>query len=188
MLQDYEAYVATASFLSPSRIPRNQLPNIQDVPYDANREPTQQVTGSSEGVPLVGDCDLDNVEYKESVLDVLLLSIFRKLVSENTAGVTSEKEGILGLLEQGRKFMLQPNQMAEAQHEMVYKTLGGLMTPVLPPFYRIFMSGIIPKLVSEWDGKQLAPWFYAPWPDWFANGNSSGLSFTSETLLTVGQD
>eukprot|EP00957_Ditylum_brightwellii_P141316 10767050-Ditylum_brightwellii.AAC.1 len=35
---------------------------------------------------------------------------------------------------------------------MVYNTLGGLMTPVLPPFYRIFMSGIVPKLGTDYDG------------------------------------
>jgi hypothetical protein len=58
--------------------------------------------------------------------------------------------------------MLQPGQTAEAQNKMVYDTLGGLMTPVLPPFYRIFMSGIVPKLGTEWDGKQIGPWFYAP--------------------------
>ena len=48
---------------------------------------------------------------------------------------------------------------------MVRDTLGGLMTPVLPPFYRIFMSGIVPK--ADWvpedlRGKQIGPWFYAP--------------------------
>jgi len=77
--------------------------------------------------------------------------------------VVSDKPGIQGLLEQGRTFMLQPGQTPEAQHKMVYDTLAGLMTPVLPPFYRIFMSGIVPKLGTEWDGKQLGPWFYAPW-------------------------
>ena len=34
--KDYEAYVATASFLSPSRIAREELPNVQDVPMDKN--------------------------------------------------------------------------------------------------------------------------------------------------------
>ena len=37
----------------------------------------------------------------------------------------------------------------KAQHTMVKYTLGGLMTPVLPPFYRIFMSGIVPRLGSS---------------------------------------
>jgi len=116
------------------------------------------------GLPLVADCELEAVEFKDSLLDKLLLSIFRDLVTENTGGVTSSKKGNEGLLEQARKYMLQPGQTPEAQHMMVRKTLGGLMTPVLPPFYRIFMSGIIPKSVGgeEWGGKQVGPWLYAP--------------------------
>uniref|UniRef100_A0A7S3P4L4 Beta-carotene isomerase D27-like C-terminal domain-containing protein n=1 Tax=Amphora coffeiformis TaxID=265554 RepID=A0A7S3P4L4_9STRA len=161
MRDDYDAYVATASFLSPSRIPRMQLPNVQDVPYDKEREP-KDAGVDQEGVPLVADCGLESVDFKGNILDKTLLSIFRKLVAQNTGGVTSEKAGIQGLCEQGRTFMLQPNQTPEAQHKMVYDTLGDLMTPVLPPFYRIFMSGIVPKLGTSIDGKQLGPWFYAP--------------------------
>jgi hypothetical protein len=159
---DYDAYIATASFLSPSRVPRRQLPNVQDVPFDKNAVVPSKSGGSENGVALVADCELDDLVYQDSPLDKLLLSIFRKLVTTNTNGVTSEKEGIDGLLEQGRTFMLQPEQTAEAQHQMVKSTLGGLMTPVLPPFYRIFMSGIVPKLGTDLDGKQLGPWFYAP--------------------------
>lgn len=159
--KDYEAYVATASFLSPSRIPRTQLPNVQDVPMDNNTAVAPKLT-SEEGLPLVADCELDEMEYQDSPLDKLLLNIFRKLVEKNTGGIQSEKPGIEGLLEQGRTFMLKPGQTPEAQHKMVYDTLGGLMTPALPPFYRIFMSGIIPKLGTDMDGKQIGPWFYAP--------------------------
>ena len=162
MRQDYDAYVATSAFLSPSRIPRNQLPNVQDVPYDKDADPSKQVVIGEEGVQLVVDCELEVMTYNDSALDKLLLSIFRKLVEKNTGGVTSEKEGILGLLEQGRTFMLEEGQTPEAQHKMVYDTLGGLMTPVLPPFYRIFMSGIVPKIGTNFDGKQIGPWFYAP--------------------------
>jgi beta-carotene isomerase len=45
------------------------------------------------------------------------------------------------------------------------------MTPILPPFYRIFMSGIIPKIQLPYNNnnitihaeeKQYGPWFYAP--------------------------
>jgi beta-carotene isomerase len=157
---DYDAYVATASFLSPSRIPRMDLPNIQDVLIDKNAIPSDQI--SDDGAPLVADCELDDIRYKESILDKILLSIFRKLVAKNTGGVTSDQEGINGLLEQGRTFMLQEGQTPEAQHKMVSDTLGGLMTPVLPPFYRIFMTGIVPKLGTDYDGKQIGPWFYAP--------------------------
>jgi hypothetical protein len=163
---NYDAYVATASFLC-SRIPRDQLPNVQDVPFSAQAttiisSPTNNVIVEN-GVPLVADCELDDMTYQDSWLDKTLLSIFRKLVEKNTGGVTSDKPGIEGLLDQGRQFMLQPGQTPEAQHKMVYNTLAGLMTPALPPFYRIFMSGIVPKLGTDYDGKQLGPWFYAPW-------------------------
>jgi hypothetical protein len=164
MQQDYAAYIATASFLSPSRIPRMDLPNVQDVPMDKAPVvvPMKQLTAEDGTTPLVADCELEDKKFNESLLDKLLLNIFRTLVTKNTGGVTSDKPGIDGLLEQGRTFMLQPGQTAEAQNKMVYDTLGGLMTPVLPPFYRIFMSGIVPKLGTEWDGKQIGPWFYAP--------------------------
>lgn len=162
MQKDYDAYVATASFLSPSRIPRRQLPNLQDVTIDKNAVPkTYEAEDGS--VPLVDDCELEPMTYEESPLDKVLLAIFRNLVEKNTNGVTSDKKGIEGLLEQGRTFMLQPGQTAEAQHKMVSDTLAGLMTPVLPPFYRIFMSGIVPNIGTQWDGKQIGPWFYAPW-------------------------
>ncbi|GKY91068.1 hypothetical protein MPSEU_000079600 [Mayamaea pseudoterrestris] len=163
MAKRYDDYVATASFLSPSRIPRKQLPNLQDIPYCKPNDSVTPAAIDENGVPLVADCELKEMEYRDNILDTALLNIFRKLVKRNTGGVTSSKPGIDGLLDQGRTFMLQPNQTSEAQHKMVYDTLGGLMTPVLPPFYRIFMSGIVPKIGSDWDGKQLGPWFYAPW-------------------------
>jgi hypothetical protein len=157
MKQDYDAYITTASFLSPNRIPRNKLPNVQDIPMNKEEELKQQKLLSDDGLPLVPDCNLQNVAYNESPLDKLLLSIFRKLVTKNTGGVSSDKIGINGLLEQGRKYMLQPDQTPEAQHTMVQTTLGDLMTPVLPPFYRIFMSGILPKVEAfgEYGGKQV---------------------------------
>jgi hypothetical protein len=164
MQSNYDAYVATASFLSPSRIPRRELPNLQDVPMDKNAfDPTQtQLFVAEDGVtPLVADCVLVDKQYNDNILDKILLSIFRKLVTKNTGGIASEKPGIEGLLEQGRIFLLQPGQTPEAQHKMVYDTLAGLMTPVLPPFYRIFMSGAIPKPLDSQE-RQLGPWFYAP--------------------------
>ncbi len=165
MKKDYSAYVATAAFLSPSRIPRLNLPNVQDVPFN-DIQPSMASSSSSSSNPdeLVQDCTLEDKKFDDSILDKILLKIFRNLVEKNTNGVASSKEGIDGLLEQGRTFMLQPNQTPEAQHKMVYDTLGGLMTPVLPPFYRIFMSGIVPKVgVDSLDNKQFGPWFYAPW-------------------------
>ena len=162
MRADYKAYVATASFLG-SRIPRNELPNVQDVPYP-DLTPVE-ASSAGEDPDLVPDCTMEPMNYEDSILDKLLLKIFRNLVTKNTGGITSEKDGIEGLLEQGRSFLLQPDQTSEAQNKMVRDTLGGLMTPVLPPFYRIFMSGIIPKaeLVPEdVRGRQIGPWFYAP--------------------------
>mmetsp|Transcript_24830 Transcript_24830/g.68766 ORF Transcript_24830/g.68766 Transcript_24830/m.68766 type:complete len:441 (+) Transcript_24830:51-1373(+) len=169
--QDYDAYVATSSFLSPSRIPRMDLPNVQDVPLisepstkstESETSNTQTTLLDDQGRPLVADCSLEDLKYKNNPLDSLLLSLFRKLVTKHTGGVTSDQPGLTGLLEQGRTYMLQEGQTPEAQHKMVYNTLGSLMTPALPPFYRIFMSGIVPKVNSQWDGKQLGPWFYAP--------------------------
>ena len=157
MRKDYNAYVATASFLSPSRIPRLTLPNLQDIPFDKALAAAMTTESG-----LVADCTLEDVEYNESILDKLLLNVFRKLVVQNTGGITSDKPGIEGLLEQGRAYLLQPGQTDESQHKMVRDTLAGLMTPVLPPFYRIFMSGIVPKLGTDLDGKQYGPWFYAP--------------------------
>jgi len=157
MKKDYDAYVATASFLSPSRIARLELPNIQDVPYN------EIMPSKANDDELVDDCTLEDMQFNDSLLDKILLKIFRDLVEKNTGGVSSPKEGIDGLLDQARTFMLQPGQTAEAQHKMTRDSLGGLMTPVLPPFYRIFMSGIVPKLGTEFDGKQIGPWFYAPW-------------------------
>ena len=162
MKEDYDTYVKTATFLS-NRIPRRELPKLQDIPFPDLPTLPSKTTKDDGGAPLVEDCELDDMVYNDSLLDKILLKIFRNLVEKNTGGVTSDKPGITGLLEQGRTYMLQEGQTAEAQHKMVYETLGGLMTPVLPPFYRIFMSGIVPKLGTEFDGKQIGPWFYAPW-------------------------
>jgi len=163
MQKDYDAYVATASFLSPSRISRQQLPNLQDVIIDKNSIPSEEYVSEDGGAPLVPDCELEPKKFNDNLLDTVLLAIFRKLVEKNTNGVTSDKKGIDGLVEQARTFMLQPGQTPEVQHKMVSDTLGDLMTPVLPPFYRIFMSGIVPDIGTKWDGKQIGPWFYAPW-------------------------
>ena len=177
---DYDAYIKTAEFLSPSRINRGDLPNVQDVAYvetsaSTGDETTRTTTSSTtvtgdDGEQLVADCELQDLSYNDSPLDKLLLSIFRKLVTENTGGVTSDIPGIKGLLAQGRQYMTQElpegvsySDHTKAQHTMVKNTLAGLMTPVLPPFYRIFMSGIVPKLGTDYDGKQIGPWFYAPW-------------------------
>ncbi|KAL3760995.1 hypothetical protein ACHAWU_008938 [Discostella pseudostelligera] len=193
---NYDAYVSTAEFLSPSRIKRMDLPNVQDVKYyaainnddDANAntsaDKTAVVVAKMEGVgvvadaesevPLVPDCTLQNMTYNTSPLDALLLSIFRKFVSEYTQmPMRDDIPGIQGLVVQGRSYMTKDlpegtsyAEHAYVQHDMVKTVLGRLMTPVLPPFYRIFMSGIVPSnnnLPESIQGKQLGPWFYAPY-------------------------
>lgn len=161
MRKNYDDYIATASFLAPSRMKRLQLPNLQDVPIAPGTSPVATI--QEDGTEfLVADCELDDMKFQENLLDTVLLKVFRNYVKENTGGVSSETPGILGLVEQGRSYMV--SQDADAQHAMVRKTLGQLMTPFLPPFYRIFMSGIVPKITTN-DGSpiQLGPWFYAPW-------------------------
>lgn len=164
MRADYDAYITTATFLG-NRVARHELPNVQDVPYPNLAAPSgEAAVVIEEGETLVMDCEMGDLVYEDSLLDKVLLKVFRYLVKDNTGGLTSPLPGILGLVEQGRSFMLKPGQTAEAQQKMVQKTLGDLMTPVLPPFYRIFMTGIVPDSfpVKSLAGKQIGPWFYAP--------------------------
>lgn len=184
MRKDYNAYLATASFLCPRRIAREDLPNVQDVGVGVGVVPmhtSDSINGKATitstnsmgtDVALVPDCELDNITYKESILDKVLLHIFRKQVEQYTGGIQSSQPGIVGLVEQGRTFMLQPNQTPEQQHTMVRNTLAALMTPALPPFYRIFMSGIVPFSSStttttnpsqQQQQQQYGPWWYAPY-------------------------
>lgn len=185
MKSDYTAYVTTAEFLCPSRVLREELPNVQDVTYtskvvtDANAIIASSSSSSlnvivgegGDSTPLVPDCELKDLSYTDSLLDKALLYIFRKFVAEYTCmGIRDDIPGIKGLLAQGREYMtleLPPDvsyaEHATSQHDMVKSTLGKLMTPILPTFYRIFMSGIVPKLGTEYDGKQLGPWPYAPY-------------------------
>ena len=83
-------YIEVAGFLS-NRIPRSELPNIQNVPLSSQNEPSK--LSNDEKDEVVDDCVLPNASYKESLLDKLLLSIFRSLVQKeinyksNTAGI-----------------------------------------------------------------------------------------------------
>jgi len=52
---------------------------------------------------------------------------------------------MLYISSQGRHYMLSPEGTEQNQHSFVKRTLAGLMTPLLPPFYRLFMSGIVPS-------------------------------------------
>ena len=171
--QNPAAYSPTAAFLVQSnKIARRDLPNVQ---FFAPPPPP-----SSDNT---ADCTLPPTSYQDSILDKVLLGIFRNIVQSETK-YTSPLPGIKGLLDEGKTYMLSEEGQANDsinQHAFVKRSLGRLMTPFLPPFYRLFMAGIVPSkergdpdwLVSLFDsinksfpsltpGKQLGPWFYAP--------------------------
>lgn len=186
-------YLAVGSFMV-NRIPRDEYPNLQGIPL-----PARSVDRSTQGAvsseingdeSLVDDCELTPQAYRESLLDRSLLFVFRRLV-QREIGFRSDKPGIQGLLEEGRHYKLSEEGRADDsinQHRFVRKVLSSLLTPVLPPFYRIFMSGIVPSAANgdpEWlvsgvhqlvsllpdflpfkkelvPGKQLGPLIYAP--------------------------
>jgi len=157
---DYNAYIRAATSIG-GLIDRRDLPNVERVPHpsrtlsDLTPQPVDRALLGGQ-TDLVPDCTLPNITFVESPLDRALLFIFRGLVQKET-GYRSSKEGILGLLEEGREYMLRPQQTAEAQHKMVYNTLAGLLTPVMPPIYRTFMSGTYWQSVL---GQSFGPW---PW-------------------------
>ena len=157
---DYAAYVRAATALG-GLIDRSDLPNVQQVQHpsrslqDLSPQPVDRTLFIADQ-PLVPDCALPNVTFGDNALDTVLLVIFRKLVQQQT-GYTSAKPGILGLLDEGREYMLRPDQTPEAQHKMVFNTLSGLLTPVMPPIYKTFMSG---TYWQRWLGPDFGPW---PW-------------------------
>jgi hypothetical protein len=178
--ENRDNYIKTVSFFG-SRIPRNELPNVQNVPYP-NYPSSSSLNPEGN---FVNDCQLSNKVFRESLLDKVLLSIFRGIVRKEI-NWKSNTRGIKGLLEEGRHYMLSEEGTPANQHRFVKNSLAGLLTPVMPPFYRLFMSGIIPSkdnkdpewLVSTFDsirssmpegiqkriqpGTQLGPLFYAP--------------------------
>lgn len=185
---DRNAYLSTAQFML-NRIPREDFPNLQNLPVISKFAVSQSSFAVGEEA-LIDNCELPNMEYNESPLDKLLLGIFRGLVQKEI-GYKSGLSGIKGLLDEGRYYKLSEEGQAndsKNQHKFVKNVLGGLLTPFLPPFYRIFMAGIIPckengdpdwlvsatnsvleAIPTDWSvkqqlvpGKQLGPWFYAP--------------------------
>lgn len=136
-----QEYILAASFLS-NRIPRKDFPNLQEIPSSPSSSSTLSLSSSE----LIPDCSLANVTYSESPLDVLLLSIFRDIVRKET-GYRSDVKGIKGLLEEGRHYMLSEEGSPANQHSFVRRTLAALLTPFLPPFYRIFMVKFFYKIM-----------------------------------------
>lgn len=147
---DRSAYMAAVAELG-AEIPREELPNRQDVPvFGASADVVAASARPSDGT--VPDCALPNATYTESPLDVLLLRIFRNFVEEEI-DYTSPKPAMAGLAEEGRTYMLRASE--EEQEQMVVTVLRRLFTPVGPPFYRTFMSGVYGET-------QLGPWPWAP--------------------------
>eukprot|EP00960_Hanusia_phi_P035338 751643-Hanusia_phi.AAC.1 len=90
---DYTAYVRAATALG-GLVDRNDLPNVQDIPYEGRTRKQPQsraLDRAAYDAELFPSCSLPNVTYTESLLDKALLSIFRKLVEKET-GFQSEKE------------------------------------------------------------------------------------------------
>ena len=88
-------------------------------------------------------------QFDESLLDKILLKIFRSIVQRQIK-FKSSTNGIRGLLEEGRHYMLSDDgRNVTNQHLFVKNTLGTLLTPILPPFYRLFMSGYIPSIENN---------------------------------------
>jgi len=197
---DRAAYVETVSFLS---IPRTELPNRQDIPMrpcdgPSRLDPTQEQQGPAGAVVdlgadgLVPDCTLPAKAMGENPLEATLLEVTRDIYASEASITRSSQGGILGLIDEMRRFMLSPQGLqAATQQEVLLKTLRRLMTGYLPPFYRIFMGGIVPSYNPDdtrvgadpkwladafgWvraklpagkeylePGRQLGPWFYAP--------------------------
>ncbi|KAH8065438.1 hypothetical protein JL721_8188 [Aureococcus anophagefferens] len=97
--------------------------------------------------PLVADCALPNATFADSPLDSFLLKVTRDFYAEETPGPAyrSARRGILGLMDEMRVLMFDEAGDAAAQTETVRLVLLDLMTPVLPPFYRLFMGGFVPS-------------------------------------------
>lgn len=183
--KDRNLYLTTVEFMI-NRIPRHELPNLQNVPLPKSE---RNVTIAGDDEALVEDCSLQKVGYQDSPFDKFMLRTFRRLVQKEIE-FSSSKPGISGLLEEGRYFKLsakgQENDSIN-QHRYVKNVLSQLMTPILPPLFRIFMAGLIPseqrgdpkwlvdgcqqivsKIPDSWPikaelylGKQFGPWFYA---------------------------
>jgi hypothetical protein len=182
LIRSRDEYISLVTLLI-KRIPRSELPNLQDIPYDLSSKIVKPIYETNND--FVPDCELPTIKYQDSILDDILLKIFRVMVREEI-NYESTTKGIRGLLEEGKHFMLSEQGTPENQHAFVKRVLAGLLTPFLPPFYRIFMSGIIPCKENndpDWlvnlsnsfidifpesikkdlkSGKQLGPWFYAP--------------------------
>ena len=138
--RDAAAYADVAGWLHGAcGVGRDQLPNLERVPLAAAPPPAVD--------DLVPDCTLTNKTFAETPLDAFLLQFTRDRYAEHTPGPAfrSRQAGILGLLEEMRVLMLDERGTDAAQQDLVIRVLLDLMTPALPPFYRLFMGGLVPS-------------------------------------------
>ena len=138
--RDAAAYADVAGWLyGACGVWRDQLPNLERVPLAAAPPPAVD--------DLVPDCTLTNKTFAETPLDAFLLQFTRDRYAEHTPGPAfrSRQAGILGLLEEMRVLMLDERGTDAAQQDLVIRVLLDLMTPALPPFYRLFMGGLVPS-------------------------------------------
>ena len=88
-------YIEIAGFLS-NRIPRSELPNLQNVPLSLQNLPSVLSNDKKVEVDtIVDDCLLPDASYNESLLDKILLPIFRSLVQKEI-NYKSDVGGIKG--------------------------------------------------------------------------------------------
>ena len=110
---DRAAYLETVSFLS---IPRNELPNLQDVPIRACDAPVRpDVDPLVDGMNadgLVPDCTLPELAMGENLAEGALLRITRNIYSDEIQRERLATPGIRGLVEEMRSFMLSPEVRA----------------------------------------------------------------------------
>lgn len=178
---DRDAYITTATFLN-SQIPRSELPNLQDIPHPQTGvlPSTVRSGGASTdylGRELVPDCTVPDLDSDENLAEALLLEVTRNIYANQTGLGKNEQKGIRGLVEEMRVYMLSEEGADPLQQQKsLVLTLYTLMTPVLPPFYRIFMGWMVPSGTAgdpEWlvklgqrlgleEGKNFGPAPYAP--------------------------
>lgn len=108
--RDRDEYITIVSFLG-ARIPRDELPNAQGVPYPVVDAPLKEhiltkedvdtnvltddvLGGLNKTIPLIADCNLQPMQYRDSVLDRFLLARFRGLVQKEV-GFISNTKGII---------------------------------------------------------------------------------------------
>lgn len=151
---NYTEYVEISNGLA-SRVDRSDFPNVQDIKYQypvINVNNAANTTLEAVLENAIPDCALPNKPIKESPIDIILMYFFRKIV-QFEVGYKSDHPGIKGLVHEGRHYFQSQEGSPTNQHAFVKRALTALLTPVMPPFYRLFMAGVVPSKANndpEW--------------------------------------